>query len=352
MALHRLNLLDRIGEERDHKLSTFLGGLRPNTLRSLNIISDCGIGAETLLSLTAHQKSLKELKLFFRTECLEHLPLLKDCTAIEILKLEDGDGNAMLESVAKDAFGTVVQWLKNCKNLRELDVVRLASAANLVPPVLLTNEIHLQRLYIFSEDYDGHESKDLHRALVQQPTLRSLSLTGYGNSMGRDDNETLVESLAKLTDLSELELRGISDMLNDAHINHLTTHLTKLEDLYVTGLRFTDDVLDEISNLKFLQSVTFAGITKFTMDGLLEYISKAGPGNRGINFQVVMADPEDHLSEDEQSYIRQQFATHLDGKFEYTLWRGMLAPSWHYKLALTNKSLEDPAESELELESD
>jgi hypothetical protein len=335
-------LPNRQGTDRDHKLSSFIGGMRPNSLQSLEIIGDAGLGAETFLALNTHSESLKELKLAFESDVLHHLSLVKGCKALETIKLETMGWTELDESYS-DVVAELRNWLSECQHLSELEFANFTffnftSAPSLTLPVLLSEKITLRKLSI--DGYVVGDHRLFHEALVHQPSLRSLFLAGDSEAMVRDDIDTLVDSLSQLRELRELELRGVSDYFKDEHIIRIALSLQHLEDLYTTGLELTDNVLEGVSLLKNLTSVTFAAISSFTTDGLLEFVSHLGPGNQGIIFSVDMADPGGRLTEAEQSLVRSAFVEQAGGRFEYTLLRGkrLLRRSFSHSFAFLSLS--------------
>lgn len=305
----------------DHKLSVFLSSVRPQTLRFFETISDVRVGPETCLALNNHCQSLKTVKMSLKSEALPHLAFLKGCTAVENLQLTDTDRTVELEKTEHDVFLEIVAWLRECRNLRELGFTNFLSAAAIVTPLLLEEHIQLQRLQV--DYYVAKDNRNFHMALAHQPSLRSLFLKGDGyDGVTRDDLDTMVESLGRLTELRELEFRGVSDLFDEARIVYLAEHLKNLEDLYVGGTEVTDAVWEELASVKNLRSLTFVALSKFTTDGLLEFISKLGPGNRGIVLTIDNAHQDDYLSEEEQSLVREALFAKVGGRFEYTLWRG------------------------------
>ncbi|KAL2358697.1 Phosphomethylpyrimidine kinase-domain-containing protein [Cryomyces antarcticus] len=62
-------------------------------------------------------------------------------------------------------------------------------------------------------------------------------------------------------------------------------------------------------------------MAKVTARGLLDFISKLGPGNEAIVVSVDNADPEDHLTEEEQKLVRDELANKVGGRFDYILLR-------------------------------
>ncbi|KAJ9663584.1 hypothetical protein H2201_005545 [Coniosporium apollinis] len=307
------------GEGQDHRFSTFISGLRPQSLQFFQVFRDAHIGVETCLALNDHGRSLKTIKLNLRSEALPNLALLKGCTAVETLHLEDMDGTADLHKTHNDAFLEIVDWLKQCSNLQDFSLTNFVGAADIGTPVLVEYSIRLRKLNLGS--YMVKDNQTFHAALIQQPLLETLSLQGEPDEMTFDDNEILIQSLGQLKELRELELRGVSDYFSNKHIIHLAEQLKKLEDLYVSGYGITDVVWDSLAGLENLRNICINAWTAFTADGLLKFIEKLRPSNQGIVISIYNADPDSLLSEEEQAMVREVLATKVGGRLDYTPWR-------------------------------
>ncbi|OCK96253.1 uncharacterized protein K441DRAFT_657639 [Cenococcum geophilum 1.58] len=315
-----LSIYSWYGDDRDHKLSEFVGGIRAQSLKYMETISDAGIGAETFLALNSHSESLKELRLCLRTEALPHLSLLKGCTALETLKLEDSDKRTDLEKTQNDVFLEVIAWLRECTNLRNISITNFLSASSIILPLLLEDNIHIQRLEV--DSYLVKDNGAFHQALThQRSSLRALDLKGDGDDIFRDDVEIFVDALKTLTELRELKLRGVSDLMRDEQFIPIVENLKLLEDLYISGLEVTDALLEKVAELKYLRIVTFYVISKFTVYGFLDFVSKLGPGNQGIVLSVEMAEQNWLLSEEKLDLVRETLAAKVGGRLEYTPFR-------------------------------
>ena len=280
-----LSIFTWAADDRDQKLAKFLSAIRPQSLKVLELIRDIGAGPETFLALNEHSKSLTELKLCTSDDALPHLSLLRGCTAIEVLEIEVDNGTINLEKTQNDVFLETIAWLRQCSSLRRLTFHKFLSAPSLVAPLLLEDKIKLQRLQI--PDYIAKDNQLFHQALVNQKvSLRGLSLDGDTEDMVYEDVEILVDALRQLTELRELRLVLLPEVLQDEHLISIIDNLPKLEDLYVSGLEMKDGVLASLANLRNLRSVAFTGISKFTSDGLFDFIMCLGPGNQGIRVVV------------------------------------------------------------------
>jgi hypothetical protein len=309
-----------VSEDSDHKFSKFIGTLRPNSLKQLHTISDIRAGAETFLALNQHSESLEDLRLCVSNNSLPQLSLLQGCTAIKYLRIEDIHGAIDLEATENDVFLEVIAWLRKCESLQRLSFTKLQSGAAVTTPILLEHNIRLTHLEI--DTYTLKEHKAFHQALVhQQSSLKYLSLSGDTDGMFRDDLDILVDSLKQLHELRDLKLI-LPEVLRDEHLITIIAKLSLLEDLYVSGLELNDVVLDSLANLSYLRSVTLSGISKFTVDALLDFVARLGAGNSGIRVTIDMADPDTMLPDESVNLIKDCLAEKTGGTFEYMALRG------------------------------
>jgi hypothetical protein len=309
-----------ISENSDHKFAKFLGALRPNSLKQLHTISDIRAGAETFLALNQHGESLEDLKLCISNDSAPFLNLLAGCTSLRYLRIEDYHGQVDLEATQNDVFLEVIAWLRKCEHLQQLVFPRLQSGAAIATPILLEHNIRLTHLEM--DNYTLKDHRAFHQALVhQQTTLKYLSLSGDPDGMFRDDIDILVDSLKQLHELRDLKLL-LPEILKDDHLTIILGNLKWLEDFYVNGLELNDVVLDSVADLPNLRNVTLSGISKFTTEGLLEFVSKLGVGNAGIRVTIDMADPDTMLPEESVNLVRDCLVEKTGGTLEYMALRG------------------------------
>jgi hypothetical protein len=333
--------------ECDEELAQFFSGLQDQSLRSFTIFGRASFGPSSCLALNKHGNCLKFLELQLERDVLPKLNLLKECIALETLKMTD-NARVDLEGTQHDVFLGIIAWFLECRKLRSLSLNAFSSGAALCTPVLLDQDIHLEQLEVVS--YAAKDQNEFHKALAHQATLQRLILDSDIVDT-RDGLDDLTNSLCQLKQLRTLRLIGVSAMLADHHISALSENLENLEDLYVGGLGLSDRSLEDIALLRNLRSMAFSGITTFTLEGLLDFISRLDTGNRGMVLAVDNADPDRGLSESEQAYVRQTLAEQVDGRLEYTFLRGGL----HIVTLLNENILTcaiDPDISEFEGESD
>ncbi|RAR07443.1 hypothetical protein DDE83_006488 [Stemphylium lycopersici] len=321
-----LMLFTWISTDRDQKFAGFLSSMRPNTLQTLQTISDVGVSAETFRALNNHGQSLEDLRLCLSNEAIPHLSLLKGCTALKTLRIEDNHNTIDLEATEHDVFLEIISWLQKCSDLQRLSFSKLQSGAAIITPVLLEEKIQLISLEI--DSYTLKDHKAFHQALVhQQSSLRILFLNGDTEGMFRDDLDILVESLRQLRQLRHLHLI-LPEVLRDDHLKTIVADLVLLEDLYISGLELNDDVLPHLASLPNLRTVTISGISKFTMDGLLDFIARLGPGNQGIRVSVDMADTDTLLPEEELALVRENLMEKVGGTLDYMALRDPNMPEF------------------------
>lgn len=260
------------------------------------------------------------LELQVESEVIPQLGVLKDCTALESIKLTDsGSGRFFNATTTDEVKLSITSWLLSCHKLHTLTLHGFPSGATFATPVLLSDKIRLEELEI--DTYPESDQDSFHRALLNQTGLQRLLLDGE-EVKTRDGLDTFVHSLCQLKQLRSLKLVWVSANFSDRHINAITEQLENLEHLYIGGLGLRDISLESVGYLKGLQSVTFSGLTSFTMDGFLELIGRLGPGNRGLVLTVDNANPDDGLSEEEQTFVRNALVDAVDGRFEYIFLRG------------------------------
>lgn len=68
------------------------------------------------------------------------------------LTLGSVNPSADLKATQNDVFLEIVEWLKNCRSLVDVSFYNLASAPDLLLPVLLNKDISLQKLQVNAMD--------------------------------------------------------------------------------------------------------------------------------------------------------------------------------------------------------
>lgn len=312
-------------ENAGRDMADLFSDLRPQSLESFVIFSSSTIGPQSFLALSSSQgETLAELKLnSLNAQAMENLNLLKGCTNISTLLLSESPASETdLENRHNDVYLEVVAWLRECKRLQNISLSHFFNGPNLLTPVLLENDIRLHELNL--DGYLMGSARAFHRALVNQQSLQSICLKGEGDDpgLGLENEDILVNSLCRLPNLVDLRLKNISDFFNDDHIIRLAQNLHKLETFDTSGWGLTDKCLGELSNLSFLRSLEFSAYTRFTSNGIMDFVYSLEGDHAGFMLAVLNAEMDCNLPPDEQERIREVIAVKYGGKFDFQVIRG------------------------------
>lgn len=313
-------------QDADHAIASFVTGMPENTLAHFETISQCRVGSEISQALNRHGRSLRSLKLGSLDDAgVKSLGLLQNCTAIETLALSSASASPDLKATENDTFLEIVSWLGSCNALQDISLGEFVSAPDLLLPILQNKNVKLRSLEVSAKngEYTSKDHHDFHRALTEQPSLRSLVLRADPDPSSRDDIETLMNAFCSLKSLRQLRLYRISDYFSDEQIVLLAQNLSNLQDLDISGYGVSDAVWPSLAELP-LKVINFSGITTFTEDGLLDFIDRLGDRNQGLDLSISHADPDVAIPQESQDIIREVIATKLSGKLDYVLLRGML----------------------------
>ncbi|RMY35279.1 hypothetical protein D0865_13953 [Hortaea werneckii] len=314
--LAHLQLFLSTDPESDHHLALFINGLQHNNLLTFENNSTCNIGQETCMALNNHGRSLFELKLGLEEQGMLALGLLKDMTALKTLHITGFKQSADLKATQNDVFRDIVEWLRGCTMLADVSFDNILSAPDLMIPILEEGSARLRHLSVTGKEGSLYVLKDhhhFHRALKHQLNLESLVLRADPDPVSRDDIEILMATITSLKQLKRLDLFRTSDYFSNDQIIQLAQSLPMLETLYIGGYGISDSVLHSVAHLAHLRSVTFAGITAFTTDGLLDFVNELPDRQSGLVIAVEMADPDSMIPEEGQKLIADSLAIKVGG---------------------------------------
>lgn len=275
--------------------------------------------------MNCHSKLLNELKLHeLRRSSIPQLSLLKGCTNLFSLSLAVTEVYySDLENLHNDALIETVSWLKECTKLRLLACTGFLSVPALVTLIMSENSIRLTSL-----EYQGsvrlHDQAvdpKFHQALANQTSLQTLWLNG-DLVWNAQDAESLVGSLSKLVNLMDLRLGEISRSFDDQHIVQLISSLPKLEICSMCGHGFTDAIWGEFGSLRSLLWLELDELTDTTKCGVLGFIEKLGPGNKGLVLSTTMVNMNSNFFQDAwdaQFLIQETIARKIEGRFEISV---------------------------------
>ena len=307
-------------------MAAFLSELRPQSLEKFDSTGEIGsgVGPQSFQALNCHGESLVELKLaHLPSDAVFQVFLLKDCTNLTSLSLgkhvedmeDDIEGDIDFEIEHNKAFHETVAWLRDCNKLRKLNFSRFPGASALLASTLLENSIRLTSLQYKSVEF--LDAEKVLPALANQTGLRHLYLKDGGSDgdyrPGAADD--LVECLSKLVNLTELHMIVMGGKFDDIFIVRLANSLPKLEIWVNNGYPLTDDIWNAVASLRSLRTLIFRGLTYFTVDGILEFIEKLGPGNRGLYLGVEKSRVK--YSWENQKLINARISQRVGGGFNF-----------------------------------
>jgi hypothetical protein len=266
---------------------------------------------------------LVELKLTsLEVDTIRELSSLGAFSALEVLSLCDSVrtewNNEFYETVNK-----VAEWMCSCKKLKRLELRNFMKDDDLLMSVLREQDIRLTTL-----SFAGYllvSSRDFLASLGYQQSLEYLYLRGEGSEFPLD-NDNLVRAVSELTNLRELELKDVSDWFTMDHVMSLTPFLPKLERLWIGGEAFNDSVWDAFSCLPKLKILVIYAMSNFTADGVIDFITRLGPENRGFSLSILNAISGVNFPDETQAMIREILAENLQGSFDFGLAQGMFIP--------------------------
>ena len=312
-------------EQSDQVLAKFLLDLKENTFQSFEVAGSLTADDAIFAAFNHHATSLTELKLEdLPGNAMLNLSQMSSCTALKTLHIKL---HTMVDSaVNTDAFTPkIVSWLRRCKDLRDVSLDAGLDSGDLFPkvltPLLLDNDVHLSRLSV--SNYNSGQAVEFHRAIANQaPSLSSLYLRADGEVC---DVHVLVQSLRHLHNLQDMRLQNISDFFQDRHVVAIAKSMRLLEELWISGWDISDAIWPHVNSLRHLRRLEINAYSLFTFEGVLDFITGLSDEQRGFYLAIMMANPTTELArnEEEQTLLRETIAAKLEGRFEFTLARGM-----------------------------
>lgn len=293
--------------------------LRPGSLEYFEVLSFSHLGPQSLIALGTQRESLIELKLTsLSLETIRELPSLNTLPRLEVLSLTDS------VPVARDEpfytiLGLVAEWMRSCTKLKRLELRKFMHDAKLLAQVLHSAEIRLTSLSFAG--FSLSDDSGFLEVLKHHDSLQFLYLRGEENP-NPAENDRLVDAVGNLRNLRELELKDVSDYFTMEQAGELAMSLPDLERLWISGEAFNDSIWPTFRCLQRLKSLAIYALSNFTANGVIDFVSQLGPGNRGMNLSIPNAISDQDFPENVQVMIRKILAENLDGTFDFGLAQG------------------------------
>lgn len=324
-SLSELRMFSCYDDSADAHLAAMIEGLPENTITLFENLSDCRINTLTCKALNKHGKSLRTLSLALTDDGLLALSDLNNCTGLTTFAVDWLRQTADLYSTKKDTCDQIAEWLKTCHTLTDVTLKKVSFAPELLVPLLRGGQVKLTSLTLTATEsalYDIRPQAEFHTLLGQQQELQELILAANADDASFEDRDTMLAGLCALGNLRKLHLTRLADDFVGDDLQKLSDHLVNLEDLYIGGVGYTDANLESLAKLRKMKNLVIAGLSRFTADGLLNFVLSLTESNRGLILQVDLADFDVAIREDQQLLISETLASRVGGVFRYNLSRG------------------------------
>ncbi|KAL2834403.1 hypothetical protein BDW59DRAFT_137791 [Aspergillus cavernicola] len=307
---------DTVDKKVETDAEELFNALRPNSLDYFEVLSFSVLGPRSIKALGTQKASLTELRLTsLNINTIRELPSLSTMPKLETLALTDSVPTAWAGQFYQ-TVDQVADWIRSCKNLKRLELRRFLDDAELLSQVLTDDTIHLSTISFAG--YNLLRPGRFPDALGSHQSLQTLYLRGEG-SPAPEDNTRLIDSLSKLTDLTDLELKDVSDWFSMDNVMNLTPFLPHLERLWISGETFDDSIWPAFLCLPMLKSLSIYAPSNFTATEVIEFLLQLGPGNKGLNLSILNAVSPTDISDDAQGMIQEVLDERLQGSFDFGL---------------------------------
>jgi hypothetical protein len=315
-----------MGADVDKNLAGFLEILPADTMEIFEIISLNQIGKQTFKALGHHAHSLKSLWLSsIRDSEWQHLGALSDCTALESLILEGSNSlaNFNWEAEHNQSFLDVAAWLKECRQLKSLDMILVPSVTALLGQVLKSPSVHLQSLRL--QLHIAATDDSLWTSIGSQTPLRNLSIRCDKDeeslSITAPQQVQFVNSICECHHVDALHVPTM--LLSFEDLVRIRESLPQLADFTFDSDLLTDAALVALAQMDRLKTVTINGYSMFTFDGIMDFIGDvASNASSHHELQLTIANQGNKFSEQEEQMLQREMADRIKGaRLEFVYWR-------------------------------
>jgi hypothetical protein len=317
-----------MGEGVDKTMAGFLTALPANAMETFTILSMNQLGAEALKALGHHAGSLRSLGLAsMRDSTWEHFGALGRCVSLESLSMEGLVVQPVVnwEAEHKQSFLDVIAWLKECRQLRELEMIHVPSTTQLLAPVFQSPSVQLRTLRLQLQDAGTDNA--FWDSLGHQTTLKSLGVRWKEENnvvLTPSQQTSFVDSVCACCDLVYLDITNTPLTLDD--LGKMRDALPQLQDLTFDADWLTDPVLLVLARMGNLRAVNINATSSFTSQGIMEFVvaldeasSRKASGlssHAGFLLNIMNQNGADKLSEQEERMLQWELESRLGGKLD------------------------------------
>ncbi|KAF9892061.1 hypothetical protein FE257_002467 [Aspergillus nanangensis] len=303
----------------------FLNGLRPNTLKHLDMGDGLPLGPSAFHAISHHFDTLTVLKINNIGE-----PMASElCTTHPPQKLETLEIGEDVETPLPFPCA-VGEWICESRRLRHLQLRGQMVDAHVIRHVLTSPNLTLETFGVASDgdkvDLDGFSPyESLYEHLPTQKGLKELKIEVDEHYRG-ENLELLFDSLRKLHSLRALDIVKATSSGRSRQIANLASSLPQLERLKVCGGDLDNSFwrslkVPKLRHLSIQCQEIWAGPNRnnfrFTRQGVLRFIRRLGPQNEGFLLEIDHPFSGVHAisSEEDHRRIREELSAHLKGTF-------------------------------------
>ncbi|KAK4241865.1 hypothetical protein C8A03DRAFT_29895 [Achaetomium macrosporum] len=263
----------------DAKLADFFQALEPNTLETFATGGPNSLGRQAFRGLCLHSKSLKTLALLRLTlRGLWSLDELRPCHALESLRLETAwfarpPMGHHHRPLSRHVYEGMVQWLRHCTALREVDFEYVPMASSILGEILPWSDVRLKNLSLRLTEVDvrfflalrGQEG--LERLRIEfQDIYRSQFRPAFRRILFR-------KALCRCQKLRALETNERFELED---LDSITGSLPAVEDLALNCSLLDDKSINLFRRCTKLKSLDILGPSTVSPDALLGFLAEIG----------------------------------------------------------------------------
>ncbi|KAK0674335.1 hypothetical protein QBC41DRAFT_309911 [Cercophora samala] len=318
------------GPVADQQLAGFLRELKPQSLESFTVRSQNNLGSETFMALQHHSSSLQELRLLsLEPTALTSLHQLRHCLALVKLAIE---GNHRVQrfdwfdSAHPDDFEEVAKWISKCASLRELSLLQVSDATELIG-MLQHHDGSLFKLTSLTLVLNELKDFSFYSFIERQNTLERLTMTLLGEEFEyyEFEEDQVARTLRSLRKLKKLNTNA---PLSTWDLAISIVPLEHLEELWLNGDLISDEYLVHLIRLKKLRSLAILGPSCLTAEGihrfmrvLHEHQGECREAHRGLQISVLSQEWDAQLDQEVEYAIRAFIDEIFGGTFDITYQR-------------------------------
>ena len=263
---------------------------------------------QALLSLRSQNYSLSTLNLALNDDFYYQFHLIGPCPNLSSLRIATDVAD---ERPANDRIVLEAKvWLRSCKSLRKLDIGITKYFAVFLTDFLL-DDIPLRTLNL--RPLATGCDKTFYQALAAKASLKELRLEFIGDQYTDLIDQDFLEAVLRMTSLESLDID--SEALKEEFVIAAAKRMSQLRLFRVFSATLTDAIWPSMNKLQKLKTLEVWSPHHFSSSGITSYISRLGPGNRGLHVKIVP--PSSGITKDDVAEFETELKAKVDGSLDY-----------------------------------